>query len=58
MKLTKNKSELNTYDVYLTDGNKELSILFAGNGDLYWIIKNKDRTDSKKQKFTITKENY
>ncbi len=61
MKITLRDSEYNTKDIELIEDNKKLTILFGGNGDLYWIFNNKDcscfeeiHTDT----FTITKENY
>lgn len=57
-------------DIYIQKDNQTLEILFAGNGDLYWILDNniidpKTYQEHKKhlespyqEKFIITKENY
>ena len=55
MVFTKKESELKTYDVLLTEGSKSFSILFAGNGDLYWILRNSDGIDASKQTFLHNK---
>ena len=40
MKVVLKNNDYNVKDIYLIDENKTLSIMFAGTGDLYWIIKN------------------
>ena len=50
----------NNKNIILIDANKELLFTYGGNGDLYWILKNKD-SEYKEQRhdfFAITKENY
>lgn len=42
--------------IFLLDGDKNFSITFGGNGDLYWSIRSKE--ESSKKEFIITKENY
>lgn len=70
MEVTKRKSEIGTYDFYITKEDKTLEITFAGNGDLYWIIDNQNinpettkeykihLTKPYQEIFIITKENY
>lgn len=70
MEITKQKSEIGTYDFYITKDNKTLYITFGGNGDLYWILNNNQlnletlkehKTHLKKsyqEIFIIDKENY
>ena len=61
MQYTLRKNEYNGKDIELIDGNKSLTIMFGGTGDLYWIIKNKGALKGKEynyDNFVITKENY
>ncbi len=58
MKVVLKDSEYKTKDINLIDGDKTLSILFAGTGDLYWIIKNSNHTEEDYDCFEISKENY
>ena len=58
MKVVLKDSEYKTKDINLIDGDKTLSILFAGTGDLYWIIKNSNHTKEDYDCFEISKENY
>lgn len=70
MNIIKQKSEIGTYDFYITKEDKTLEITFGGNGDLYWIIDNPnvnpETTEEYKkhlkspyqETFIITKENY
>ncbi len=61
MQYTLRKNEYNGKDIELIDGNKSLTIMFGGTGDLYWIIKNKGALKDKEynyDNFVITKENY
>lgn len=70
MEIIKQKSEIGTYDFYITKENQTLYITFSGNGDLYWIINNqkinaetfeehlKHLQSPYQEIFTITKENY
>ena len=55
MKLTKQETEFGL-DIILEEDNKKFMISFAGNLDLYWIIRSEE--DSNKHSFIITKENY
>jgi len=54
MKLTKQKNE-SGISIYLEEEDKYLGFSFGGNGDLYWHLHKKSKTDNT---FTITKENY
>lgn len=45
------------YDLYVTDGTKTFSIIFAGNLDVYWTF-NDVSTRERNGTFEITKENY
>lgn len=61
MKVVLKDSEYKTKDIYLIDKNKTLLIMFAGTGDLHWIIKNDNCMESEKYSydyFDITKENF
>lgn len=61
MKVVLKDSEYKTKDIYLIDKNKTLLIMFAGTGDLHWIIKNDNCMKSEKYSydyFDITKENF
>ena len=52
-------NDYNVKDIYLIDENKTLSIMFAGTGDLYWIIKNTNINENDEysyDSFEITKE--
>lgn len=60
MKVVKSYNEFGYKKIILIDANKELLFTYGGNGDLYWILKNKD-SDYREQRhdfFVITKENY
>lgn len=61
MKVVLKTNEYGTKDIHLIEENKTLSIVFAGTGDLHWIIKN-NKTDKDEEysydSFEITKENY
>ena len=60
MKVVKSYNEFGYKNIIFIDGNKELLFTYGGNGDLYWILKNKD-SEYKEQRhdfFVITKENY
>ncbi|MGM9834943.1 MAG: hypothetical protein ACI31M_04120 [Bacilli bacterium] len=61
MKVILRDNEYKSKDIHLIDGNKTLTIMFGGTGDLYWIINNKDcpkTEDYSYDYFVITKENY
>ena len=60
MKISKEKSEAGL-NIFLEENDSCLSMVYGGNGDLYWCIRSRNRTmedDSKKDMFVITKENY
>ena len=55
------KVVLNDGNIHLIDKNRALSIIFAGTGDLHWIIRNNNCNEDKEYSydyFEITKENY
>lgn len=59
VKLVENDSL--TYDIKLIDGSKNLTIMYGGNGDLYWSFVNDDWGsfyEGITDHFDITKENY
>ena len=59
VKLVKNDNL--TYDIKLIDGSKNLTIMYGGNGDLYWSLVNDDWVsfyEGITDHFDITKENY
>ena len=59
VKLVKNDNL--TYDIKLIDGSKNLTIMYGGNGDLYWSLVNDDWVsfyEGITDYFDITKENY
>lgn len=59
VKLVKNDNL--TYDIKLIDGSKNLTIMYGGNGDLYWSFVNDDWVsfyEGITDHFDITKENY
>ena len=59
VKLVKNDNL--TYDIKLIDGSKNLTIMYGGNGDLYWSLVNDDWVsfyEGITNHFDITKENY
>ena len=59
VKLVKNDNL--TYDIKLIDGSKKLTIMYGGNGDLYWSLVNDDWKvfyEGITDHFDITKENY
>lgn len=59
VKLVKNDNL--TYDIKLIDGSKKLTIMYGGNGDLYWSLVNDDWEgfyEGITDYFDITKENY
>ena len=59
VKLVKNDNL--TYDIKLIDGSKNLTIMYGGNGDLYWSLVNDDWVsfyEGITDNFDITKENY
>ncbi len=59
VKLVKNDNK--TYDIKLIDGSKKLTIMYGGNGDLYWSLINDDWDvffEGITDYFDITKENY
>ena len=69
MEITRSKlTRENCYDFYLKDEDKILSIMFAGNLDLYWTLDIRNTKTNEEIKeiwykeysetFTITKENY
>lgn len=58
MRVVLKDSAYGTKDINLIDGNKTFSILFAGTGDLYWIVKNSNCTEEDSDYFEISKENY
>jgi hypothetical protein len=63
MEVIKSKSEVGTYDISIKENdNKNLSLVWGGNGDLYWILDNLEDIDVKEDpmydSFCITKENY
>lgn len=61
MKVVLKNNDYNVKDIYLIDENKTLSIMFAGTGDLYWIIKNTNINENDEysyDSFEITRENY
>lgn len=55
------KNDNLTYDIKLIDGSKNLTIMYGGNGDLYWSLVNDDWVsfyEGITDHFDITKENY
>lgn len=62
LEIKKEKTELDTYDIFLTDQDNTFKVIFGGNGDLYWGLYPKGSTKlvnkCKKTQFYITKENY
>lgn len=61
MKIITKKNEMHKKNIYLEEENKTLSIIFEGNGDLYWNIRNKSYNQKGTYSydyFDITKENY
>ncbi len=55
------KSDNLIYDIKLIDGSKNLTIMYGGNGDLYWSLVNDDWEvfyEGITDHFDITKENY
>ena len=59
VKLVKNDNLI--YDIKLIDGSKNLTIMYGGNGDLYWSLVNDDWEvfyEGITDHFDITKENY
>ena len=55
------KNDNKTYDIKLIDGSKKLTIMYGGNGDLYWSLINDDWEvlyEGITNYFDITKENY
>lgn len=53
--------DFNYKNICLVDGNKTLSIYYAGTGDLHWTIYNSEGLNQDEhlhESFTITKENY
>lgn len=61
MKVILSDNEYHTKDIHLIEGGKTLSIIFAGTGDLHWIIRNIDCTEDGEYSydyFEITRENY
>ena len=48
MEVIKSKSEVGTYDISIKENdNKNLSLVWGGNGDLYWILDNLEDIDVK-----------
>lgn len=61
MKIITKENEMHQKNIYLEEENKTLSIIFEGNGDLYWNIRNKGYNQKGTYSydfFDITKENY
>lgn len=61
MRVILSDNDYGTKDIHLVDENKTLSIVFAGTGDLHWIIRNTDCVETEEYTydyFEITKENY
>lgn len=61
MRVILSNNDYGTKDIHLVDENKTLSIVFAGTGDLHWIIRNTDCIEAEEYAydyFEITKENY
>ena len=61
MKIITKENEMHKKNIYLEEENKTLSIIFEGNGDLYWNIRNKNYNQKGTYSydyFDITKENY
>ncbi len=61
MRVILSDNDYGTKDIHLVDENKTLSIVFAGTGDLHWIIRNTDCVELEEYAydyFEITKENY
>ena len=63
MEVIKSKSEVGTYDISIKENdNKNLSLVWGGNGDLYWILDNLEDIDVKEDpmydSFCITKADY
>lgn len=60
MKLTKTPSEVHDgCDIVISEGDKNLTILFGGTGDLYWMLRSSDPyDDSDHLSFSISNENY
>ena len=58
MKVESTKTEFGK-KIDLIENNNIFTMLFGGNGDLYWSIKNLDNKEKLfNEKFIITKENY
>ena len=63
MNIIKNKSSVGTYEIRINeDDNKSLSLIWGGNGDLYWILNNLEfdvfENDPMYDTFCITKKDY
>ena len=60
MKITKRTNEYRTIDIFVEKDNKKLSIIFAGTGDLHWMLKDFNETSEEPTylSFLIDKENY
>lgn len=63
MIITKNKSEVGTYDICIQENeNKSLVLTWGKNGDLYWILDDLEEIDRKEDpmydSFCITKEDF
>ena len=61
MRVILSDNDYGTKDIHLVDENKTLTIVFAGTGDLHWIIRNTDCVELEEYAydyFEITKENY
>lgn len=52
------KKRDNNDTIIIEEGNKSLRIFYGGNGDLYWVINDKDYNDKEPYDFVITKENF
>lgn len=61
MRVLLETNEFGIKDINLIEGNKYLSIIVRGTGDLYWVIRNAKMNIDEKysyDSFEITKENY
>ena len=61
MEIRKIKNDMDSYDFYFREDNKELKIMFSGNLDLYLVMSNGDLLPNDSDSiidFYITKEDY
>lgn len=58
MEIVKNINEEGCYDVVCDENNKKFSMIYGGDGDLYWTIYKNDDLATSEITFNITKEYY